>query len=110
MTEGLQFCAKSFLLASPKRFRPSNDRARRQHPEISPIERIRRLPVHEEDLAIDDFATALPDGKRATAAVVLARRTQFDLVDRDGEMISANRLPRKRQHALQQGDAAGQIM
>jgi len=37
------------------------------------------------------------------------RSTDLDLVDRDGELISADRLPRKRQHALQQGNAARQI-
>ena len=34
---------------------------------------------------------------------MLARRTHLDLVNGDGELISANRLPRKRQDALQQG-------
>src|SRR5712691_3469697 len=104
------FAPRSFLLASPKRFRPPNDRARRKHPEISPVERIRRLPVHEEDLAIGDDATALPDGKRATAAVMLARLPHLDLVNADGEILPAHRLPGKRQHTLQHGNAARQIM
>jgi hypothetical protein len=38
-----------------------------------------------------------------------ARRTHLDLVDRDSQLISANRLPGERQHALQEGNAARQI-
>ena len=41
---------------------------------------------------------------------MLARRTHLDIVDRDSQLISANSLPRKRQHALQQGNAARQIV
>ena len=48
-------------------------------------------------------------GQRSTAAVALARLAHLDLVDRDGELISANRLPGKRQHALQHRHAARQI-
>jgi len=44
-----------------------------------------------------------------TPSVMLARRTHLDLVNGDGELISANSLPRKRQHALQQWNAARQI-
>jgi hypothetical protein len=40
---------------------------------------------------------------------MLARSTHPDLVDRDRKLISANRLPGKRQHALQQRNAARQI-
>src|SRR5258708_3967384 len=103
------FAARSFLLTGPKRLRRSDDRARRQRAEVSPVERVRRPPVHEKDLTVGDDVTALPDGQRATASVMLARRTPLDRVDRDRELISANGLPRKRQHALQQWNAARQI-
>jgi hypothetical protein len=40
---------------------------------------------------------------------VVACRTHLDLVHRDGEMVTANRLARKRQHAPQRENVLGQI-
>jgi hypothetical protein len=91
MTEDLQFCGKVIPPHWSKRLRRSDDRARRQRAEISSVERVRRSPVHEEDLAVGEDVTALPDGQRPTASVMRARRTHFDLVDRDRELISAIR-------------------
>ena len=41
--------------------------------EISPVERFRRPPVHEEDFVVGDDVTALPDRQRSVLAVVFAR-------------------------------------
>jgi hypothetical protein len=40
---------------------------------------------------------------------MLVRCSHLDIVGRDDELISANRLPRKHQYALQQRNAARQI-
>jgi len=92
-----------------KEVRPPGDRGCRQHPEISPIKRVRRLPVHEEDFARGNDAAALPGGQRPASAVAMVRFTVRDVVDGNGQSVSANGLSRQRQDALQHGHAAGQM-
>jgi hypothetical protein len=75
-----------------------------------PIERILRLPVHEEHFIVGDDVTALPDRQRVTVAVMLARFAYPDIVDRDVEVVSTSHLPRKRKHTLQHRYVAGQII
>ena len=67
------------------------------------------LRVHQEDLALADDAAALPDRKRAAAAVALAGLAHFDRVDGDAAADAADRLSGERRHVLQQRHAARQI-
>jgi hypothetical protein len=85
--------ASSVLLSDPKRLRPPDDRVCRHKSEISPIERVHRLPVHEEDLTLGNDVAALPDRQRSASAVVLARLAHFEIIDGDDETASANCLP-----------------
>ena len=95
-----------FLLEGPDWISAADDGREGQRSEVAAVEGRWLVPVHEEDFAAPNHATALPDGQRSAPAVMHARRTHLDLVDRDDELISANCLPRKRQNALQQGNGA----
>jgi hypothetical protein len=77
---------------------------------MASIKRVRRLPIHDENFAFGDHATALPDRQRSTSTVALAGLAQSDVVEGGREPIPANGLPpRQRQHALQLENAAWQI-
>ena len=97
------------LLVGPEGRRFADDGCRRQRPEIPAVEGVLGLPVHEEDLALGDDAAALPDGKRATAAIVFERLAHGGGVDGDGAPRAADRLSGERQDVLQEGHALGQI-
>jgi hypothetical protein len=52
-----------FGLFGPERDRATDDRGGGQRAEIPSVERVGRLPAHEEDLALTDDAAAVPSGQ-----------------------------------------------
>ncbi len=89
--------------------RAADDGGRRKRPEVPPVQRVRRLPVHQEELTRGDDVASLPDGKRPTPSVAFARRAHRNRIDHYREPFPTNGLPGKRQDALQHGNATRQI-
>jgi hypothetical protein len=73
--------------------------------EVAAVERRRLVPVHEEDFTLGDDSTAL----RATVAIVLARRTDFDSVDADEQLGPTHGLARQCEDALDEWDAVREV-
>ena len=105
---GRDCCAWS-LLVSPNGDCPADHRGCGERSKVPTVERIRRLPVHDKDIAISNDAASLPGGKRAASPVAFVRLADNNAVDSDCQAVSANRLSGKRQHALEHGDADRQI-
>ena len=51
--------------------RAADDARCRDRPEVPPVQRVRRLPVHKEEFACSDDAAALPDGQVAADPVAV---------------------------------------
>src|ERR1700694_5919032 len=97
---------RSFLLEGPE-WRGAADDGREGHrPEVAAVEGRRLVPVHEEDFAAPNQATALPDGEEAAAAVTFVGRAHLDPVDGYRQVLPADDLLRQRQDSFDQRDAA----
>jgi predicted acylesterase/phospholipase RssA len=98
-----------FGLIDPERDRATDDRGGGQRTEIASVERVGGPRVHQEDVALSDGAAALPDRKRAAAAIALAGIAHFDCVDSDAAADTTDRLSGDRRHVFQQRHSARQI-
>jgi hypothetical protein len=101
--------AQSFLLGGPDGISAADDGREGQRSEVAAVEGRGLVPIHEEDFARPNHATALPDGEQATAAVTLAGRTHFDPVDGYGEVRPTDDLVWKCQDSFDERDAAWEI-
>jgi hypothetical protein len=66
-------------------------------------------PVHEEDLAIADRVAALPDRKRAAAAVALTCEAPVASVDGNDGTGAADGLPIERENGLEERRPARKV-
>ena len=57
-----------------------------QRSEVPAVEAVGDGGVHEEDVAVDERLTALPDGQRSVLAVALKRGSNDTAVDDDGQV------------------------
>ena len=81
----------------------------RERPKVAAVQRVFRLPVHEKDFVRANDATSLPDRQGTAAAVASQRFSHLDRIDGDRQPFPADRLSRKRQHALEHGNADRQV-
>src|SRR5665213_3611865 len=65
--------AWSILLACPERIGPADDGADGKRTEITAVEGVLRLPIHQEDLIARDDTAAAPTGQCSAAFVVVER-------------------------------------
>ncbi len=86
--------ASSVLLLCPKRFGLTNDRGGWQHAEIATVEGVFDLPVHQENSAGLNGATALPNGKCAATSVAQECLAQRMSIDSDRAVDTADDFPR----------------
>src|SRR5579872_6953395 len=91
-----------FGLIDPERDRTTDDRGGGQRAEISSIERVGGLWVHQEDVGCCDDAAALPDRERAGAAIALSGLAYFVCVDSDAAADATDRLSGDCRHVFQQ--------
>jgi hypothetical protein len=89
--------------------RPADDGAGRQRTEVTAVEGVFRLPVHQEDLVTRNDTTAAPSRQRTAASVVVERLAHGDSIDGDRAVGAADGLPRQGEDALQHRHALGQI-
>src|SRR5437879_1269692 len=87
-------------LVGPQRKRAANDRAFGDRSEVAAIEAGLDVPVHEEDFAGGDGATALPDRQLAAAPIARQRLAHRDSVNADIASDTPHRLSGKRCDAL----------
>jgi len=80
-----------------------------QRAEIASVERVGGPRVHQENFVLPDDAAALPDRKRAAAAVALSGLADFDCVDSDAAADATDPLSGHCRHVFQQRHAARQI-
>jgi hypothetical protein len=100
---------RSFLLEGPEQSGAADDGREGQRSEVAAVERCWLVPVHEEDFAAPNHATALPDGEQATAAVTRAGGTHLDPIDGYGEIGPTDGLPGERQDSFDQRHATREI-
>src|ERR1700678_4321904 len=98
-----------FRLMDPERDRAADDRGGGERAEITSLERVGGLRVHQEDVAVCDDAAALPDRERAAAAIALAGIAHFDRVDSDAAADATDRLSGDCRHVFQQRHATRKI-
>src|SRR5579872_317787 len=84
------FEATVSVLIGPQRDRAADDLVGGGQAEVAAVEAVTDLPIHEEDFAGVDAATALPDRQLAPGAVTFQRRAHLDAIDGDGEVRAAN--------------------
>jgi hypothetical protein len=82
-------CAWSLLLESPQWPGSADEGGERNRTEIPAIEGRGLVPVHEEDFALRDRSTSLPDRQGAAAPVVCERRAHLNAIDADGALVPA---------------------
>src|SRR5580700_1546006 len=90
----------SVLIESPEWLGAADDCGGRQRPEISAVEGIRGLPVHQEHLPRSDEATAMPDGHQTSQMVSIERIADGDTIDEGRSFDATDGLTRKSEDAL----------
>src|SRR3546814_11334508 len=80
---------RSFLIG-PERQRPADDGTCGDGSEVTAVEAVSDLPIHEEDFADADDTAALPDRQFAADPVALQRFAHLHAIDGDGEIGSAS--------------------
>jgi hypothetical protein len=97
------------LLVDPEGLGPTDDCVGRKRAEITVVEGVLGLPIHQQDFARRNGAAA-PLGRQGPAAPIpLERLAHRDAVDADGAVRAAGGLPGERKDALQERRACGQI-
>jgi len=71
-----------WLGSHPDRARHTDDGVSRKRPEVTAIEAVPDLAIHEEDFAVPKQAAALPDGQIATEPIPRQRLAEDDVVVR----------------------------
>jgi hypothetical protein len=87
----------------------TDDSRRGCHSEVTPVERVHGLPVHEEELPVFDDVAPFSVRQRPATTIVHPRLAHRDAVDRNDAPVSANSLSGKRQHALQHRNSSRQV-
>src|SRR6202521_4984237 len=100
---------RSFLLEGPDWISAADDGSEGQRSEVAAVEGRWLVPVHEEDFAAPNHATALPGGEQATAAVTFAGRAHLDRIDGYRKVLPADDLLRQRQDSFDERDAEREI-
>jgi hypothetical protein len=80
-----------------------------QRSEVAAVERVWRVPIHQEDFASGDNTTALPHRKQTALAVTVACRTHGTSVDRHEQIVPADGLACHSEDTLDQWNAGRQI-
>ena len=78
-----RFAAWSVIPIAPEWISPTDDGGGGDRAEIPAVEGIPGLPVHEEDIAAGNDATAVPNGQRAAQMIPVERVAHRDAVDSD---------------------------
>jgi hypothetical protein len=103
------FEASVAVLVCPQRDSAADDLAGGEEAEITSVEAVADLPVHQEDFAARDAAAALPDRQVTSGPITLERRARLDTIDSDGEVRATDTLPGHSKDALQEWHAPGQV-
>src|SRR5262245_1527639 len=77
------------LLESPQRFGSADDGGQLNGTEVAAIEGEGFVPIHEEDLALFDHSTPMPDRQWAATPIVCERHAHLDPIDANGTLVPA---------------------
>src|SRR3546814_15940423 len=86
------FVAAVAFLIGPERQRPADDGTCGDGSEVTAVEAVSDLPIHEEDFADAGDTAALPDRQFAADPVALQRFAHLHAIDGDGVASAANPL------------------
>src|SRR5882672_7373869 len=96
-------------LVGPQRKRATDDGVFGDRSEVTAVEAVPDVPVHEEDLARAKRPTALPDRQLAATPIARQRLADRDSVNADIASDTAHSLSGKRCDALHQRNATRQV-
>lgn len=76
---------------------------------MAAIQRVRRLPVHDEKLTLTNDVATSPGRQRSVASIARASLPHRNAIDRDDKRLPAGSLASQGKHALKPGDPDRQI-